>query len=247
MISDPDCTASGTAIPTICSSNGYTCVGYGTSPTGQPRSYIITPTSDGGTQVQTFQQRTVGGATVVDTTTVTVSPAGVVTGVSGGTQTGNIPAPSTSAPAGSPASVSPSAGGTTVAPTAPATTAPPITFPNDYARQGEAQTAANTITPKLDTLHHDLTDTVTTTDPTLPTVSDMPTWGNTFDGLLGWQLPGHSSVCPKPTLDLSGVLGAGKVFTMDSQCALIQDHFGILQAAMVVVWSIIALFIVLGA
>jgi len=248
MISDPDCTASGTAIPTICAADGTTCVGYGTAPNGgAPRSYVISPTADGGTQVTTFQQRTIGNTTVVDTTTIGVTADGRVGTISGGTQTGSIPNPQTStAPAGSPATVSPS-GGTQVQPSS-TDPAQSITFPTDYARQGEAQTAANTLSPKLDTIHHDLSDTApNVSDLSLPTAQDMPWYGNTFDGLKNWALPSHASECPKPHINLSGVLGAGHDYVLESHCQLVTDHFADLRAAFLVVWTVLALFVLLRA
>lgn len=122
-----------------------------------------------------------------------------------------------------------------------------ITFPSDYARQGEAATAASTLASRLDVLHGDLSTTTATTDPAVPLVDEMPGWGNTFTDLLSWQLPAHTSICPTPELDLSGVLGAGHTYVMNSHCGLIQDNFGTFNAAMTVVWSMLALFIVLRA
>lgn len=147
MISDPDCAGSGTVIPAICASGGVSCSGVGTSPTGEPRSYIITPTANGGSTVQTFQQGTVSGTTVVTTTTTTVGPDSTVTGVSSSTSTGSINT-----------STGTVTTGTTITPTTPSP-APVINFPTDYARTGEAATAAATLAPKLDTLHNDLNPT----------------------------------------------------------------------------------------
>jgi hypothetical protein len=60
-------------------------------------------------------------------------------------------------------------------------------------------------------------------------------------------LPQHLSQCPSATLDLSGVLGVSRVYSFDAHCGLIADHFGTLSGAMGVVWTVLALFLVLKA
>lgn len=105
------------------------------------------------------------------------------------------------------------------------------TFPSDYARQGEVNAGVDKLLftgnpPPLD-----------------PSVSSTWTdFGNTFNSLTAWTLPGHSSVCPT-----SSFTAFDKSFTFDAHCQLINDHFALLSNAMVVVWSIAALFIVLRA
>ncbi len=118
----------------------------------------------------------------------------------------------------------------------------PIIFPSDYARAGEAAGAAAIVTPKLDQLHHDLTDSTGTppADPAIPTFDHG--FGNTFGGLLSWQLPGHVSQCPTGEFD-----ALGRHFVFDAHCALWSAHAGELSAASVVLWTLVALFVVLGA
>ena len=126
-----------------------------------------------------------------------------------------------------------------------------INFPTDYARQGEAANAAFLINselgPKLDTINHDLTDTGSVDDPTVPTAQDMPWFGSTFDGLTNFTIPGHDSICPQPQVDLSNIFGPGHVYTMDAHCQLLQDHYATLRAAMILCWTIWSLFIILSA
>lgn len=122
-----------------------------------------------------------------------------------------------------------------------------VQFPGDYAKTGEAAAAAAGLGAKLDTLHGDLTGQTTVGDPTALTAADMPGMGTTFDGIKSWTLPAHTSTCPQPQIDLSGVLGAGRVFTLSTHCQLAQDHFPVLQTAMMLVWSISAMFVVLKA
>lgn len=120
-----------------------------------------------------------------------------------------------------------------------------VNFPSDYSRAGEASTAAKSITdalgPKLDKI------TETGTDPADPLQADNSVFNNaffngTFTNLTGWQLPSHTSTCPT-----SSFVFNGSSFTVNSHCQLIADHFTALQAVMVVVWTVLALFIVLGA
>lgn len=86
-------------------------------------------------------------------------------------------------------------------------------------------------------------------DPTDPdwTASEILTLKNFPTFLLGWHVPAHASTCPQPQLDLSGYLGEGKVYIMNSHCQLVQNNAAILQASMMLVYSIMALFIVLRA
>ena len=234
MISDPDCAGSGTAIAEICNSPGITCTGTelqftSTNAQGQPRQVVVTPSIDGGSVITTHQQRVSSGTTVVDSTQVQVSPSGVVQSVSGGSTTGTVSMD------GAPPQV-----GQAVLPT-------DVTFPSDYARTGEAQDAINSISPTVQQIADSLTATQPVSDPVDPSLDPLPNFGNTFDGLTGWNLPAHSSSCPTPSVDLSPVLGAGSVYTMSAHCDLINDHFGIFQASALVVWSLMALFIVLRA
>jgi len=234
MISDPDCAGSGTAIAEICNSPGISCTGTelqftSTNAQGQPRQVVVTPSIDGGSVISTHQQRVSSGSTVVDSTQVQVSPSGVVQTISGGTTIGNVQLD------GSPPQV-----GQAVLPT-------DFTFPSDYARTGEAQDAINSISPNVRQISDSLTLSQTVPDPADPTSTPLPNFGNTFDGLTGWNLPAHSSSCPTPSVDLSSVLGVGSVYTMTAHCDLINDHFGIFQSSALVVWSIMALFIVLRA
>jgi len=119
-----------------------------------------------------------------------------------------------------------------------------IEFPSDYARQGEAASAAQSISstlgPKLDKL---VETSPAPADPTVPDPSGYTDFGTTFQSLLGWQLPGHTSQCPTASFTAPW----NTAYTIDSHCQLVTNHWSALQAAMMVVWSMIALFIVLRA
>ena len=122
-----------------------------------------------------------------------------------------------------------------------------VQFPGDYAKTGEAAAAAAGLGAKLDTLHGDLTGSTDVADPEVLTAADMPGMGSTFDGIKAWTLPAHTSTCPQPQIDLSGVLGVGRTFTLSAHCQIAQDNLAALQAAMMVMWTIAAMFTVLRA
>jgi len=115
-----------------------------------------------------------------------------------------------------------------------------VVFPSDYARAGEAAQAANTIKTSVDQLKDRLTDSAAVADPEAPQYTNH--WGDTFTGLLSWSLPAHTSTCPVATFD-----AFERTFRMDSHCQLAADYWETLRVAMVVVWVILALFILLRA
>lgn len=232
----PDINAVQNSKPTILPSGAVTLAGL--TPAGQPAQITISPMSNGGTQIQTNLQSNQGTTSTVTSANYTLDPAGVVTSASGGTQAASLPIdPATQTSPG----VNPTQG-TQVNPAQN-----PFIFPSDYARSGEAQTAANTINPKLDKLHDDLSITTPVSDPVLPDPATMPTFGTTFDSIIGWRVPGHSSVCPKPSVDLSNILGPGHIYTLESHCTLADQYFPDIRNAAIVAWTIMALFLILRA
>lgn len=113
-------------------------------------------------------------------------------------------------------------------------------WPDDYARQA---TVAS-IDAGIAQLHQDLTRTEDKADPDIPESSRFTDafFSGTFDALKGWQLPGHTSQCPVGSFSWNST-----TYAIDAHCQLVNDHFNALQAAMTVVWSLLALFIVLRA
>ena len=213
---------------------------------GKPSSVSVVAQPGGGVLItQSTQEQDAAGTSYVRNNSITFDASGAIGGNSGYSNSGSLDT-NTITPAGGATVVEAPPGAISANPTSPAESSP-IVFPSDYARQGEAAAAAVPITTKLDTLHGDLSNTIATIDPVLPVAGDMPGWGNTFTNLLSWQLPAHTSTCPTPELDLSGVLGSGNTYVMNSHCALVQDNFAAFNAAMTVVWSMLALFIVLRA
>lgn len=228
---------SATTMTTTASND--TVVVVGKDADGNAMQGKIIAKADGGSKVELkTQKQSATGQTYVETKTFETSSTGDVTGA---TQTatgsqlkydpGTKQYTEVAAPVGTAApNLSPTSEGTT--------------FPSDYARQGEAGTAAQVVTgtlgPKLDKL---VETSAAPADLIVPESSGYTDFGNTFTGLLGWQLPGHSSQCPTASF----MSPWNTSYTVDSHCQLISTHWTALQGAMAVVWTIAALFVVLRA
>lgn len=211
------------------------------SSTGHDQNTIVIANSNGTTMSVQTMLIDQAGTNYIQTNTLQYDTTGTVTSATQSNTSGSLQ-PSATNPAVLVPVAAPA--GSLAPQTVPTGT---ITFPNDYARTGEATTAANILSPKLDLLHHDLSDTATVADPLAVDPTTMPSFGTTFDNLKAWNLPAHTSTCPAPDIDLSGVFGAGHVYHFNAHCQLIQDHFAALQAAMMVCWSLMAMFVVLRA
>lgn len=231
--------------------NTKTAYVYGHDSSGRQVLIEVALSPDGTqTYVRHYTQDDSTGQSQILKTSVSLDAAtGTVTQVQHDVQVGAISAPG----AATVAQVSTATPSATTSPQVTTTTANPVSnsaqpqsqvvFPTDYARTGEAASAAQTITPKLDTLHHDLTDSAPApSDPALPDVGTYTDFGSTFDGLKGWSLPGHTSQCPTGSFN-----ALGSTYTIDAHCSLINTYWSTLQSAMTVVWTIIALFLVLSS
>lgn len=219
----------------------------GKNASGSLESVTAVALSTGGTGlIQRVNMTDSAGNTYVKTVSLGLDMDGNVIDVTQYSTNGSLT--NTPSASGAATVVAPVAGAISANPTGtPAATG--ITFPSDYARSGEASNAANTITstlsPRLDVIGNALTQTGTVTDPALPVAGDMPVWGNTFTNLLSWTLPGHSSACPQPSMDLTA-MGLG-THTLSAHCNLLANNAAPLHSSMVLVFTVIALFIVLGA
>jgi hypothetical protein len=217
-----------------------TLVVSGKDSSGRPVRVSVQATSDGGSLMTVSTQKTdANGGTYTDNRITQIASDGTVrSGANTSTGQQVVYNPTTGvydlATATSTANPATAGSGSTS-----------ITFPSDYARAGEAVSAANVITavlgPKLDAI------TATGADPTELTIApgsefDQAFFQGTFSNLLGWQLPAHSSQCPTSSFTWNG--GS---YTINSHCQLIADHFSTLAGAMSAVWTILALLIVLGA
>ncbi len=165
---------------------------------------------------------------------------GVVTGVSSQTVTGNIAVAGTTYvnSAGQTVTVGandlvmvvPNATGAyTLAPAGSAS----LTIPSDYARSGEAATAANVIRDKL-------SETAPQTDLELPTLENP--LSSYFNPLRAWSVPVQAGSCPTGSFTWND-----NVFSFDVMCQLFNENLTIIQGAMNTLYVLAALFIVLGA
>lgn len=212
-------------------------IAYGMNSSGQPLMWEVTP----GAQtyvLRQYEQQQTSTQTVVKTTTVTLDAAtSTVTSVSTDLSPGSLASPSASSV---PTSTDPQTQPTTSANTPTVQTQlgaqviPEFQFPSDYAREPTVQQIRDALTRQSEA----------PVDPGARTSSEIGEqfFKNTFDNLKGWTLPGHSSQCP------TGSFSAfASTYVIDAHCTLINNHWGVLQAAMLVVWSIAALWIVLRA
>lgn len=219
------------ALPQYAVNSGGKVYASGRDSSGRPVMVEYAVSADGSkTYVTHYTQDEVGGQTVVNTQAVTVDAAtGQVTSANASTAQGSLSGVGT----GSVPTVNT---GTAVSPTTPSE----IVFPSDYARTGEAAAAANVVKSSVDGVKDKLTNSEAVSDPVVPDWVDP--WGNSFNGLTGWQLPGHVSSCPAPSFDWNG---ASYAFT--THCQLWADHSSAFTVVMAVVWAVLALFLVLGA
>lgn len=127
-------------------------------------------------------------------------------------------------------------------------TSEPIVFPTDYARQGEAALAANTVKSAIDSLKDaPSVDNPVVSTPSLSGAQDS-FYGNDNKviGLLGWQVPGFTGVCPTADINFDW-----KEFSyhgrFDSHCAYADQFRATAAVIFDALWVLVAFFIVLGA
>lgn len=132
QLTDPDCPSVANN-PARIQPDG-SIVGGGVAG-GQPQRFQVTPLPNGGSHVETATQKQSGSTTVVDLIAFDVSPTGEVVAASSGTSTGSVSL-SGDLPTVSVGAAVPPAAGTS-------------SFPSDYARSGEAATAATPIVNAL--------------------------------------------------------------------------------------------------
>ncbi len=228
-------------MPAYANNSGGGVGVYGQDADGKPVYVHVTPTADGGAKVNVYTQESGN----VAAKTITVGANGVVTNVTAQTVPGTISAPTAiNTPA-----VVPAIDAGTGTGTGTGTNTGSIVFPTDYARTGEASTAASSINTRLDTLHRDMTEKGTDpVDPTVPQASEFQNafFNGTFAELASWRLPAHTSTCPTTTFDYT-LFGSHQVHVMDAQCIIAEQVRAVFSVVMVVFWVVAALFVLLGA
>ena len=218
---DPDC--DGTAPAQIVkSTDGKTVTATNTNSTQQIKIQVNT---DGSVQVTSWTPSTNGSiATTVDTVSIgaPTSPASSqIQSVSQGTITGQ---------------------GTGAFQTTP--TSSPQSFPDDYSREatqqsvltklGEVKTALENLTEEA--------DEPADPEPVTPEEITEVFFPETFTSLRSWQMPTRAVSCPTWSFAVFS-----HSYTIDTHCTLIEQQRGTFSAIMLLIWSIAALFIVLGA
>lgn len=108
-----------------------------------------------------------------------------------------------------------------------------LSIPTDYARSGEASTAATKISDKL-------AETAPDTDLVTPDLTNP--LSNYFNPLRSWSMPSVSGQCPNGSFTWNN-----NTYDFHVMCDLFSSNLTIIQSAMYVVYSLAALFIVLGA
>lgn len=69
---------------------------------------------------------------------------------------------------------------------------------------------------------------------------------NLMPDIKNFTVPGHSAICPTATANWS-MYGRSFGFTMSTHCDLMEQNRAVIEAAMLVVWTLVATFIVLRA
>ncbi len=192
----------------------------GVNPEGQAHRYTVSPSSVD--TVITHQVQT--SPTSIQVQRMTLSMPGDIAAVDSYTEAGSISTTTTTPGTG-------------------------MEWPSDYARQHEAGQAADRVIEELRdvkkfTVFEKLLSWFETEDvPTLPQSDDYEeTLRGEFEGLLTWRLPDHSSECPTPTFHIFD-----QAHVMDSHCFLLEQNRGLIALILQAMFTISALFVVLGA
>lgn len=237
-------------MPSYAQVNNGTVYAAGRNSAGQPVMIQYSVSPDGTrTYITHYTQSESGGQSVVNTRSLAVdSASGQVLSANSANAQGSISAPGTGAlpTVSTGAAVTPG-------------TATDIVFPTDYARTGEAAAAAGSINARIDANAQTVKDAIeaqsdissaSLDDPLAPTDQELKDvmFKDTFTPLLSWSIPAHSSQCP--TADLSFTMfGHYTPLILDAHCTIFEmpNVKSVLSVVMDVVWSVVALFILLGA
>jgi hypothetical protein len=122
-----------------------------------------------------------------------------------------------------------------------------IQFPSDYARQGEAGAAAETILGKSEEFFTD--SNVSEFEQADKNAEFKEAFFlDDFTDMLEWQLPSHSSECPVAEIDVK-YFSSDSALIFDSHCEILEnpDVKGVADVSFLVMWILSALFVVLKA
>jgi hypothetical protein len=209
--------------------NGDTISVAGFDSYGNPVQFKVQATPGGSILTAQTQVTASNGDTMVKTQTLNMDQSGVIQGNAQATTTGTVTPSSTTQTA----TVTT---GTTAAPTS-------VEFPQDYAKEDTQQKVLEEAKKTKEAL--------TKTDED-PPAAQTPKNTSDFEGQRGsnpfsnYLTPTHSSACPTIALD-GTAFSAGWSWTVDGHCPLFEQFRAQASQWMVVVWMIIAAFIVLGA
>ena len=120
----------------------------------------------------------------------------------------------------------------------------PITFPDDYSREATQQAVLAKL-GDIKTSVDNLTKTAPAPDDPVALTSDDINgvfFPDTFTTLHAWQMPARAVACPTWSFAVFS-----HSYTIDAHCALIESQRAFFSSIMLLVWSLAALFIVLGA
>lgn len=232
IVDDPDVQTEvdgGSTHPTIDPDTGEV-VHYGVTPDGQRRSLRTKINDDGTTTITETTNNPDGTSVTVGRTTVNTQ-TGQITSANTGVQPGRVTIPTTTTVPAFP-EVKPQ-----TPPANPGTGN--IVFPTDYARQYEAGTAAQTVVAAINAQTDFLTESAD--QPADPETTHFDFFDDIFDDLLSWQLPAHTGTCPTIEFEWQGI------HVMDAHCNIIEDHRADIDIAFVLLWSLLAIAIVLRA
>ena len=220
---DPDCTG---APPGVLSTDGK-----------------MVQVTSGGSRVQ-VQINTDGSVTVTQWTPSSSGTTTINSTTIGGGSTGSTPTTIQS----SSQSTTSATGQAAFNQTPSATTSSGSGFPDDYARDATVA-AGNVRLGQIDSKLADIktklsSDDSKADDPTPRSDAEIQGafFSGTFDGLRGWAMPSRSVACPTWSFSLWG-----QSYTIDAQCTLIEQQRALMSSICLLVYGIVALFIVLGA
>lgn len=231
--------------PLIGTANPFVIQGLNSD--GQLTQVTVTPTSPGGMTLQTMQQKSdpVTNQTMTQTDTYNITNGGQITNATSTTNYGSITNQSSQTVINN-------------------GTGAPVVFPTDYAKAGEAATAAGTTNAKLDILHTDITTAAS--DPTLSTQhADLDTAAETHKttliglgakaqdtegGLLSWfliQPVTQDNTCADPAFDVMTGTSMSRTITITGYCDKIAMIRQLLAWIMYILTMVVLFNIVTGS